>query len=64
MTYSEVINRVEAAGWLFDRFGKGGHFNFRKPGDRGRVVVPDGGKMSRDLSTGTLDSSFRQASLN
>ena len=63
MTYREVIKRIEAAGWVFDRFGKGGHMIYRKPGHPGRVVVPGGGKMSRDLATGTLDSVLRQAGL-
>ena len=63
MTYRELIQRIGANGWKFDRMGKGGHMIYRKPGTPGSVVIAGAGKLSRDVPTGTLNAVLRQAGL-
>jgi predicted RNA binding protein YcfA (HicA-like mRNA interferase family) len=62
--YRELIARIEAVGWRFHRMGKGDHMIYRHPGRPGSVVVAGGGKMNRDVPTGTQNAILRQAGLN
>jgi predicted RNA binding protein YcfA (HicA-like mRNA interferase family) len=61
--YREVIAQIEAVGWRFQRMGKGGHMIYRHPERTGSVVIAGGGKMNRDVPTGTLNAILRQAGL-
>ena len=63
MKYRELIAQIEAAGWRFHRMGKGDHMIYRHPARPGSIVVAGGGKMNRDVPTGTLNAILRQAGL-
>ena len=63
MTYRELIQQIESAGWRFHRMGKGGHMIYRHATRPGSVVVAAGDKMSRDVPTGTSNAILRQAGL-
>jgi predicted RNA binding protein YcfA (HicA-like mRNA interferase family) len=52
-----------ANGWRFDRMGKGDHMIFRHATRTGPVVVAGGGKLNRDVPTGTQNAILRQAGL-
>lgn len=58
MKVREIITRLEADGWVFDR-QKGSHRQYRHPVKPGTVTVA--GKANVDLPTDTLRSIFRQA---
>ena len=49
----DVIKLLEASGWYFHRMGKGDHMIYRHPARRGPIVVAGGGKLNRDVPTGT-----------
>ncbi len=54
----EVISLLEHDGWYLVAF-EGSHRQYKHPLKRGRVTVA--GKLSHDLSPGTLKSILRQA---
>ncbi|MEH1935851.1 MAG: type II toxin-antitoxin system HicA family toxin [Nostoc sp.] len=60
MKVRQVIKRLEADGWYFDRT-KDSHRQFKHPDKPGLVTVP--GKLSDNLAPGTLSSIWRQAQL-
>jgi predicted RNA binding protein YcfA (HicA-like mRNA interferase family) len=61
--YRDVIEQIKAVGWYFERMGNGGHMIFRHPTRPGSIVVAGGGKLNRDIPTGTLHKILRQAGL-
>ncbi len=61
MKYRDLIREIEADGWYFSRNGKGDHLVYKHPTRKGSVIVSAGGKMNRDVPTGTLASVRRQA---
>ena len=62
MKYRDLIERLEADGWVLDH-QRGSHLLYRHPTKPGIVVVAGGGKMSRDVPTGTENAILRQAGL-
>jgi predicted RNA binding protein YcfA (HicA-like mRNA interferase family) len=53
---------VEADGWQLKRTD-GSHMQYQHPTKRGTVTISAGGKLNRDVPTGTLNSVLRQAGL-
>jgi predicted RNA binding protein YcfA (HicA-like mRNA interferase family) len=62
LSYRELIKRLEGDGWFLDRV-EGSHLQFRHPTKPGTVTVSAGGKFSKDVPPGTLNSVLRQAGL-
>ena len=62
MKYRDVIRMIEDDGWVLERT-VGSHQQYRHPTKRGTVTVPAGGKVSRDVPPGTLNSILKQAGL-
>ena len=63
MEYRDLIKRLEAAGWYFHRQGRGDHMIYRHKARAGSIVVAGGGKLNRDVPTGTENAILRQAGL-
>ncbi|HSZ57410.1 MAG TPA: type II toxin-antitoxin system HicA family toxin [Tepidisphaeraceae bacterium] len=63
MKYRELIKQIEANGWYFDRMGKGDDMIYRHAKRPGAIVVAGGGKLNRDVPTGTQNAILRQAGL-
>jgi predicted RNA binding protein YcfA (HicA-like mRNA interferase family) len=63
MTYRDLLKQLESAGWRFHRLGKGAHMIYRHPTRPGSIVVAHGGKLSREIPTGTCNAILRQAGL-
>jgi predicted RNA binding protein YcfA (HicA-like mRNA interferase family) len=63
MTYRDMIKLIESAGWTFYRTGKGAHMIYRHPSRPGSVVISHGGKLGREVPTGTQNAILRQAGL-
>jgi predicted RNA binding protein YcfA (HicA-like mRNA interferase family) len=59
----DIIQQIEAAGWSFSRNGKGGHLIYKHPTRPGSIVVAGGGKLNRDVPTGTANAILRQAGI-
>jgi predicted RNA binding protein YcfA (HicA-like mRNA interferase family) len=57
------MQQIETAGWRFFRMGRGDHMIYRHPTLPGSITVAGGGKLGRDVPTGTLNSILRQAGL-
>jgi predicted RNA binding protein YcfA (HicA-like mRNA interferase family) len=62
MKYRDLVRLIESDGWSLDRT-VGSHMQFRHPSKPGTVTVPAGGKMSRDVPSGTLNSVLKQAGM-
>lgn len=62
MTYRALIKLIEAAGWTHDST-RGSHMQFTHPIRLGKVTIPGGGKLSREVPPGTLNSVLKQAGL-
>jgi predicted RNA binding protein YcfA (HicA-like mRNA interferase family) len=62
MKYRDVVKMIEADGWVLERIA-GSHQQYRHPTKSGTVTVPAGGKMSREVPPGTLNSILKQAGL-
>jgi predicted RNA binding protein YcfA (HicA-like mRNA interferase family) len=62
MKYREVLKLLRDDGWLVDRT-VGSHLQLRHPTKPGTVTVSSGGKESRDIPLGTLNSILKQAGL-
>lgn len=60
MKVKEILALLERDGWYLAAF-EGSHRQYKHPAKRGRVTVA--GKLSHDLSLGTLKSILRQAGL-
>jgi predicted RNA binding protein YcfA (HicA-like mRNA interferase family) len=62
MTYRDLIKLIEGAGWVHEST-RGSHMQFGHPSRSGKVTVPGGGKLSRDVPSGTLNSILKQAGI-
>lgn len=62
MKYRDLIKRLEEDGWFLERV-TGSHMQFRHTTKPGTVTVPAGGKLTREVPPGTLNSVLRQAGL-
>jgi len=62
MKYRDLVNFVESDGWRLQRT-VGSHLQFRHPTKPGTVTISAGGKMSKDVPIGTMNSVLRQAGL-
>jgi predicted RNA binding protein YcfA (HicA-like mRNA interferase family) len=62
MKYRDLIKKIENAGWVREST-KGSHMQFGHPTRTGKVTVPAGGKLSREVPPGTLNSILKQAGL-
>jgi predicted RNA binding protein YcfA (HicA-like mRNA interferase family) len=62
MKYRDLIKKIEQAGWVQEST-RGSHMQFGHPSRSGKVTVPSGGKLSRDVPRGTLNSILKQAGL-
>lgn len=60
--YRDLIKLIEQAGWVHGAT-KGSHLQFRHPTRAGKVTVPGGGKLSREVPPGTQNSILKQAGL-
>jgi predicted RNA binding protein YcfA (HicA-like mRNA interferase family) len=60
VNYRDLIKKIEAAGWVHDAT-RGSHMQFVHPTRPGKVTIPGGGKLSRDVPPGTLKSVLKQA---
>jgi predicted RNA binding protein YcfA (HicA-like mRNA interferase family) len=58
--YSEVLRLLKGNGWRVERV-VGSHIQLRHPEIPGTVTVPGGGKGSKDVPPGTLNSILKQA---
>lgn len=63
MKYKDLITMIGAAGWVYERMGKGGHMIFRHPDYPRTIVIAGGGKLNRDVPTGTANAIMRQAGI-
>ena len=62
MKYRELIQIVQADGWYEERT-VGSHLQFRHPTKPGTVTIAAGGKLGKDVPSGTLNSVLKQAGL-
>ncbi len=62
MKYRDIIREIEADGWQHVRTS-GSHMQYRHLIKPGTVTISAGGKMSKDVPPGTLQSIRRQAGL-
>jgi predicted RNA binding protein YcfA (HicA-like mRNA interferase family) len=62
MKYRDVIKMIKDAGWVQEST-RGSHMQFAHPTRPGKVTVPGGGKLSRDVPPRTLNSILKQAGL-
>ena len=62
MKYRDVVKLLEDDGWRHDRT-VGSHLQYRHPTKPRTVTVRGGGKLNRDVPTGTLNSNKKQAGL-
>jgi len=62
MKYRDLVRLVESDGWRLERT-VGSHMQYRHPTKVGTVTISAGGKLGRDVPTGTLNSVLRQAGL-
>jgi predicted RNA binding protein YcfA (HicA-like mRNA interferase family) len=60
MKYRDVIKLIEEAGWVHEAT-RGSHMKFAHPDLLGKITVPAGGKLGRDVPPGTLRSILKQA---
>ena len=60
MKASELIKKLESAGWYEDR-QQGSHRVFKHPNEKDHISVPDHGK--RDLGRGLLSAILKKAGL-
>ena len=62
MKYRELIRLLEQNGWYLERQSSS-HMVFRHRTKPGSIVVAGGGKLGRDVPTGTENAILRQAGL-
>jgi predicted RNA binding protein YcfA (HicA-like mRNA interferase family) len=60
--YRDLVKMIESAGWVHEST-KGSHMQFSHPVRVGKVTIPGGGKLARDVPPGTLNSILKQAGL-
>jgi len=61
MTYEEIVRKLKAAGFIFDRQAKGSHEIWYNPTTRRRTTVP---RHPGTLPIGTLRAIIREAGLS
>lgn len=61
-SYRDVVRLLEADGWRLERT-VGSHMQFRHATKPGTVTLAAGGKLSRIVPPGTLNSVLKQAGL-
>jgi predicted RNA binding protein YcfA (HicA-like mRNA interferase family) len=59
MKYSDLVKQIEADGWVHEAT-KGSHMQFKHPTRPGKITIPGGGKLSRDVPPGTLNSILKK----
>ncbi len=59
--YREVVRRLRAFGFVFDRSGAGSHEVWRNTSDGRKITLPH---HSRDMAEGTLRAILREAQIN
>jgi len=62
MKYRDLIRKIEADGWYVERT-VGSHLQFRHDQKAGTLTIPAGGKLTREVPPGTLNSILKQARL-
>jgi predicted RNA binding protein YcfA (HicA-like mRNA interferase family) len=62
MKYRDLVKKIQEAGWVHERT-KGSHMQFGHPARPEKVTVPGGGKLSREVPKGTLNSILKQAGM-
>jgi predicted RNA binding protein YcfA (HicA-like mRNA interferase family) len=62
MKYRELIRKIEADGWREERT-VGSHIQFRHATKSGTVTIAAGGKLAKEVPSGTLNSVLKQAGL-
>ena len=62
MTDRDLVKKIEADGWVKERTA-GSHLQYRHPTKPGTVTIPGGGKLARDIPSGTLSSVLKQAGI-
>lgn len=62
MKYRDLVKQIEADGWRLDRI-VGSHMQYRHAAKPGTVTIPAGGKLSKEVPPGTLNSVRKQAGL-
>jgi predicted RNA binding protein YcfA (HicA-like mRNA interferase family) len=62
MKYRDLIKKTEGEGWKHEST-RGSHMQFGHPTRSGKLTVPGGGKLSRDVPQGTLNSILKQAGI-
>lgn len=62
LSYRELVKLLEKDGWFLERV-EGSHLQYRHASKPGTVTVSAGGKFSKDVPPGTLNSVMRQAGL-
>ena len=60
--YRDILKLLRDDGWKVER-ETGSHIQLRHPTKPGTVTVPAGGKASREVPPGTLNSILKQAGL-
>jgi predicted RNA binding protein YcfA (HicA-like mRNA interferase family) len=59
--YREIVRKLRALGWLFDRHAAGSHELWRNPITSHKVAIPH---HSRDMAEGTLRAILREAKID
>lgn len=62
MKYRELVELMKAAGWRFDRNGKGSHKIYRHPEKSYPITVPDHG--GKELNPGLVKAIRKQAGID
>lgn len=62
LKYRDILKLLKEDGWEIER-ESGSHIQLRHPTKPGTVTVPAGGKASREVPPGTLNSILKQAGL-
>ena len=62
MKYRDLIKKIEEAGWVHEST-RGSHMQYGHATRPGKVTVPGGGKLSKEVPRGTLNSILKQAGL-
>jgi predicted RNA binding protein YcfA (HicA-like mRNA interferase family) len=62
MKYRDLVKQIEAAGLVLEST-KGSHLQYSHPKQVGKVTIPGGGKLGRDVPPGTMNSILKQAGL-
>ncbi|MBP5638359.1 MAG: type II toxin-antitoxin system HicA family toxin [Victivallales bacterium] len=61
MNYNELTKLMKAAGWQFDRTGKGSHIIWKHPERKNKIPVPDHG--SKEIKPSLVKLIKKQAGI-